>query len=69
MTEPVDKVSRTREVNRQKGREQLLKRDKSEQHHAEDIEDDSVEISREARDRASGKKRRNILDYLRGNSG
>lgn len=65
MTEPVDKVSRTREVGRQKGREQLFTRDKERPHHAEAADDDSVEISPEARERASGKKRRNILEYLK----
>jgi hypothetical protein len=63
MTEPVTRISATRETSKKNAAETPLKHEKS-PHHVEENEEDSVEISKEARERASGRKRKNILDYL-----
>lgn len=71
MTELVDKVDiirGAREVSRQKDQEQPHKRQKGKRHPNE-TDEDSVEISEEARERATGKRRRNILEYLENNGG
>lgn len=64
MTEPLDAISRIRGAGKKSQRGDDLKHEKSKKRH-EESEDDSVDISEEARDRASGKKRGNILEYIR----
>jgi len=63
VTDPVVVVSAAKEAGRKSGRENPRKQDKAKQRQAV-AGDDSVDISREALDRASGKKHRNILEYL-----
>ena len=63
MTDPVDKVSRTREIERKKTREEMVRSGKR-KHHPDESVNDSIDISEEARDRASGRKRKTILEYL-----
>jgi hypothetical protein len=63
MTDPVVVVGGVQERGRKSGQENLSKREKT-KHFKGTPEDDSVDISQDARDRASGKKRRNILEYL-----
>ena len=63
MTEAVTGISTTREPGKKKAADTRLKHDKN-QRHADETAEDSVDISEEARERAAGKKRRNILDYL-----
>lgn len=63
MTEPVTAVSKGSEVERRKAAMERLKSIISGQHDAEDgAVDDTVEISEDARRRASGKK--TITEYL-----
>jgi hypothetical protein len=64
MTEPVSEISRVKETGKKKVPDARLKHEKHPQLPDEPGED-SVDISEEARDRAAGKKRRNILDYLK----
>jgi hypothetical protein len=64
MTEPVEGISRVREIAEKNKREKdRLQQEKHAGHHNA-TEDDSIDISDEARDRAAGRKRRNILDYI-----
>jgi len=63
MTDPVVVVGGVQEAGRKSGQKNPAKRGKA-KHLKGGPEDDSVDISQEARDRASGKKRRNILEYL-----
>lgn len=63
MTEPVIGVDRVKETGRDTTRGGIFKRDKG-KGHPRHAEDDNVDISEEARSRASGKKRGNILEYL-----
>ena len=63
MTDPVVVISGAKEAGKKSRQGSLLKRDKSRLRQDCD-EDDSVDISQEAHDRASGKRRRNILEYL-----
>jgi hypothetical protein len=64
MTEAVSEISRVKETGKKKVPDAHTKHEKHPQHPDEPGED-SVEISEEARDRAAGKKHRNILDYLK----
>jgi vacuolar-type H+-ATPase subunit H len=64
MTEAVSEISRVKETGKKKVSDARQKYEKLPQHPDEPGED-SVDISEEARDRAAGKKRRNILDYLK----
>lgn len=57
MTDPVDRISGTKELDRNTPRGGRFKGEKPKRHHGE-TEDDSVEISEEARERASGGKDR-----------
>jgi hypothetical protein len=69
VTEPVEKVSRSREVAGKNRRETgLLQREKS-LNHQNGGEVDSIDISDEARDRAAGRKRRSILEYINDETG
>lgn len=63
MTEPVSRISSTRETGGKKASDALLKHGKNTRHPDEN-EEDSIDISEEARERAAGRKSRNILDYL-----
>lgn len=63
MTEPLTRISTTKETGKKHAPDTPLKHDKHTQHSGE-TEEDSVDISEEARERATGKRRRNILDYL-----
>ncbi len=63
MTDPVNKIDGVKETSRKNGRNGLFRGDKH-RHHTEQPENDNVDISEEARDKASGKKRKNILEYM-----
>lgn len=63
MTEPLSEISRIKEVDRNSSRSGNPKHEKLKRP-PEEEEDDSVDISEEARNRASGKKRGNILEYI-----
>jgi hypothetical protein len=63
MTDPVVVVGGVQNAGRKGSQENPSKRGKA-KHRQGRAEDDSVDISQEALDRASGKKRRNILEYL-----
>ena len=63
MTEPVDKISRAQETASKKTRLAITRSDHA-QHHPDEQADDCVDISEEARERASGRKRKTILEYL-----
>lgn len=58
MTEPVDRISGTKELDRNTSRGGTFKGGKPKRH-GEATEDDSVDISDEARERSSGGKGRN----------
>jgi hypothetical protein len=55
MTDPVDRIDAARETERKNTRSEIIKGGKPKRH-ADEIGNDSVDISEEARDRASGKK-------------
>jgi hypothetical protein len=63
MTDPVNKVDGVKETSRKNSRDELFGSNKH-RHHSEQLENDNVDISEEARDKASGKKRKNILEYI-----
>lgn len=63
MTDSVNKVDSVKETGRKNSRDGIFRGDKH-KHHPEHAENDNVDISEEARDRASGKKRKNILEYI-----
>ena len=67
MTEPVIIISGAAAVagskDKKKDHEENWKRTKA-LTHPDEARDDNVDISKEARERASGKKRKNILEYL-----
>jgi len=63
MTDPVNKVDGVKVTGRKNSRDGIFRGDKH-KHHSEQLENDNVDISEEARDRASGKKRKNILEYI-----
>lgn len=63
MTEPLSEISRIKETGRKSSRTDNLKHEKLKRH-PEEAEDDCVDISEEARNRATGKKRGNILEYI-----
>ena len=71
MTEPVIIISGAVAVagskDKKKDYEENWKRAKA-LNHPDEVRDDNVDISKEARERASGKKRKNILEYLDENS-
>ena len=67
MTDPVVKIEGVKETGGKTTQSKVSKEEKR-KHHSEESADDSVDISDEARDRASGKKRANILEYIN-NSG
>jgi hypothetical protein len=55
MTDPVDRIDATRETERKNTRNGIIKGGKPKRR-LDEVENDSVDISEEARDRASGKK-------------
>ncbi|NVN89068.1 MAG: hypothetical protein HXX11_00570 [Desulfuromonadales bacterium] len=55
MTDSVNRVSAAKELERKSTRSGVFKGDRS-KHHPDESGDDCVEISQEARDRASGKE-------------
>jgi len=55
MTDPVDRVRAARETDRRAGGERTLKGEKPKRH-ADGVGNDSVDISPEARERATGKE-------------
>lgn len=63
MTDAIIEISGARIVGRDDKQEHAPKRDK-EKRRQQQQKDDCIDISKEARDRASGKKRGNILEYL-----
>ena len=63
MTEPLIKISPAKETDKKKSIESRLKHEKNSEH-TNEVEKDSVDISEEARERAAGKKHRNILEYI-----
>jgi hypothetical protein len=63
MTEPLTKVSSIKETGKKNSQGTRLKHEKKPRH-VDDTEDDRIDISEEARERAAGRMRRNILDYL-----
>lgn len=63
MTEPVIGIGGMKEIGGNSRREGIFKREKGKRH-PDEAPDDNVDISDEARSRASGKKRGNILEYL-----
>ena len=63
MTEPLSEISRIKETGRKSTRTDTLKHEKLKRH-PEEAEDDCVDISEEARNRATGKKHGNILEYI-----
>jgi len=63
MTEPVEGVGAAKAVGKNATKGSVFKREKKRRPLHE--EEDSVDISEEARNRASGKKRGGILEYLR----
>lgn len=64
MTEAVSAISKSGGIDRRKAaRERLWSADRV-VGHAVDEQDDTVQISEEARQRASGKRRKTILEHL-----
>ena len=63
MTDPLARISIIQETGKKKEHDTRLKRDKYPRH-AEETEEDSIDISNEAREKAAGRTHRNILDYL-----
>lgn len=63
MTDPVNKIDNIKETSRKNSRDGIFRGDKH-KHHSEQPENDNVDISEEARDRASGKKHKNIIEYI-----
>jgi hypothetical protein len=63
MTEPLTKISSTKETGKKNVQDSRLKHE-IKPRQVYDSEEDCIEISEEARERAAGRKRRNILDYL-----
>lgn len=68
MTEPVEGVSRAKAVSEKYRRDAGYSPRGKHAEHDEGAEDDSIDISDEARDRSSGKKRPTILEYLKDES-
>ncbi len=64
MTERVAEISRSKAPGKKNATDTPLKHEKSPRH-TDEAEHDSIDISEEARDRAAGRKRGNILDYLK----
>lgn len=65
MTEPVQKIGRSSEVGQRKGdRNRLQQSSNGTAKREVDHEDDQVDISKEARDRAEGRHKKNILEHL-----
>ena len=64
MTERVAEISRSKAPGKKNATETRLKHEKYPPH-ANEAEHDSIDISEEARERAAGRKRGNILDYLK----
>ena len=64
MTEPLSKISRIKEAGRKKSHPDNLKHEKLKRH-PDEAEDDSVDISEEARNRASGKSAVTFLSTSR----
>lgn len=64
MTEAVTAVSKSGEIDRRKAARERLWRTDWQVGHGADEQDDTVQISEEARQRASGKRRKTILEHL-----
>ena len=64
MTEPVTAVSKSGEIDRRKAARERFLKTAWHAGHVEDEQDDTVQISEEARQRASGKRRKTILEHL-----
>ena len=63
MTDPVTVVDTIRGTGKKSVADSHLKHAKN-QRHPDEADEDSVDISEEARERSAGRKRRSILDYL-----
>jgi hypothetical protein len=63
MTEPVTGIDKTRVAGKKNTPEALLKHEKKPRH-ADETDDDCIDISEEARERAAGRKHKTILDYI-----
>jgi len=68
VTEPLSEISRVKETGRNGSRSGNPRHEKLKRQ-PDDAEDDCVDISEEARSRASGKRRGNILEYIEGQGG
>lgn len=68
MTEPLNKISRVKETGRNNSRTDNPKHEKLKRHQ-EETDDDCVDISEEAHNRATGKSRENILEYIENECG
>ena len=63
MTEALARISRTKETGNKKAPDTDQKHEKHPRH-VDESGEDSIDISEEARERAAGKKFKNILDYI-----
>lgn len=63
MTDPLTRISTIQETGKKKEHDARLKHDKYPRH-AEESEEDSIDISKEAREKAAGRTHRNIIDYI-----
>jgi hypothetical protein len=68
MTDPITGISSTMEPGKKNSVDRFRKHEKN-PGQVDENEEDSVDISEEARERAAGRKRKNILDYLNEISG
>lgn len=68
MTDSVIKISKAQDTERKTARS-LPVPGKRPNHHPDEPADDSIDISEEARDRASGRRRKTILEYLEDEEG
>jgi hypothetical protein len=64
MSDPVEKLDFIRGVGRRGAGGASFKHEKKVKHGHDEEEDDCVDISEEARERASGKKKKSILEYI-----
>jgi hypothetical protein len=63
MTEPVTGIDKARVTGKKNAPDTRLKHEKAPRH-TDETGEDSIDISEEARDRAAGRRRKKILDYL-----
>lgn len=68
MADPINKISRSQETDKKTAQGGMIRSEKR-KFHREEPSGDSVDISEEARERAFGRKRRTILEYLEDDGG